>query len=135
MVLIDPGLDAWGFQVRQPDGDSHEAQDLLTKEQVDALTVDDLFREYAIDRIDLLKLDIEGSEAEVFASSSGWIDRVDAICLELHDRFRPGSTRAFFTAVCDLAIEVWQGENVLVVRDEKQLNAPKPDTTSRPGRP
>ena len=33
------------------------------------------------DRIDLLKLDIEGSEAEVFASSSGWIDRVDAICL------------------------------------------------------
>ena len=133
--LTDPGLDAWGFRVRQPEGESHEAQDLLTTEQVDALTGEDVFREYSIDRIDLLKLDIEGSEVEVFASPSGWIKGVDAICLELHDRFRPGCSRAFFAAVGGLAIEVWHSESVLVVRDEKQLKAPKSGTASRSGRP
>jgi FkbM family methyltransferase len=127
VVVTDPGSGAWGFQVRQPDDENRNApRELLAKEQVDALTVDDLVREYSIDRIDLLKLDIEGSELEVLANSSGWIDRVDAICLELHDRFRPGCSRAFFTAVRDLPIEVRHGDSVLVVRDEKQLIAPGP---------
>ncbi len=126
LVVTDPGSGAWGFQTSQPDGELDEAQKLLKKEQVDALTLEDVIREYSIDRIDLLKLDIEGSEVEVFASSSGWIDRVDAICVELHDRFRPGCSRAFFAAVCDLPVEVRHGLSTLVVRDEKQLNAPKP---------
>jgi FkbM family methyltransferase len=46
-------------------------------------------------RVGLLKLDIEGSEIEVLDSSRSWIDRVDALIVELHDRILPGCTAAY----------------------------------------
>lgn len=36
------------------------------------------------ERIDLLKLDVEGAEAGLFAGDLGWLDRVDSIVAELH---------------------------------------------------
>ena len=91
---------------------------------VRAVTVWDIMREYALDRIDLLKLDVEGSEKEIFAVSDEWIGSVDAICLELHDRFKAGCSRNFFSAVREFPIEVWRGEDVLVARDRSQLTQP-----------
>jgi FkbM family methyltransferase len=39
-----------------------------------------------IETVDLLKIDIEGSEAEVFCgNSASWLSRVRNICIELHD--------------------------------------------------
>jgi FkbM family methyltransferase len=39
-----------------------------------------------IDAVDLLKIDIEGSEADVFcAGSTAWLSRIRNICIELHD--------------------------------------------------
>ena len=35
-------------------------------------------------RVDLVKMDIEGGEALLFARNTGWLDRVDAIVTELH---------------------------------------------------
>ena len=51
-----------------------------------------------VDRIDLLKLDIEGGEVDVLGRSEPWIGQVDAVIAELHDRFRPGCTQAFVSA-------------------------------------
>ncbi len=134
VTLVDPGLEAWGFQVRQSDDESSKASSIKGDELIEALTVGEVLRDYSLDRIDLLKIDIEGSEVEVFASSSGWIERVDAICLELHDRFRPGCSRAVLGAVSDLPIESWHRESLLVVRDAKQLSASESSNTTHPGR-
>jgi FkbM family methyltransferase len=35
-------------------------------------------------RIDLLKVDIEGAEEELFSGDLAWLDRVDAVLIELH---------------------------------------------------
>jgi hypothetical protein len=94
-----------------------------------AITVADVLREYRLERIDLLKVDIEGSEKEVFVSSDPWIGYVDAICLELHDRFKAGCSRAFFKAVDDFPIELRRGEDVLVLRERSPLT-PLTDATS-----
>jgi FkbM family methyltransferase len=64
---------------------------------VDAITVSDLIEDGA--RIGLLKMDIEGAEVEVLSSSSKWMDRIDALAIELHDRFRPGCTAALNSAI------------------------------------
>jgi hypothetical protein len=77
--------------------------------------------DYEVDRVNLLKLDIEGSEKEVFSNARPWIDRVDAISIELHDRFKPGCTRAFFGAVTDFPIELRRGEKILVIRDNSPM--------------
>lgn len=82
------------------------------------MTVEDIMERFNLDRIDLLKVDIEGAEKEVFSDSDAvkWIDAVDAIEVELHDRFRPGCSRAFFSRVGDFKIEHSRGMNTFVAR-------------------
>ena len=61
--------------------------------RVRAITMGTLMREMKIDFIDLLKMDIEGAEKEVFESCD-WIERVGTLAIELHDRVKPGCTDA-----------------------------------------
>jgi FkbM family methyltransferase len=118
LVLTDPGRDYWGLMVEESDNcNSPTKANPLVSATVDAITVSDLINNYGVDRVNLLKLDIEGSEKEVLSNARSWIDRVDAISIELHDRFKPGCTRAFFGAVADFPIELRRGEKILVVRD------------------
>jgi FkbM family methyltransferase len=65
--------------------------------RVRAVTVRSLMRETGIPYIDLLKVDIEGAEKEVFESCD-WIERVRVIAIELHDRITPGCRAAAQTA-------------------------------------
>jgi len=54
------------------------------------------------ERISILKMDVEGAEAVVFAGSvSSWIDRVDAIAIELHEGTVFGLATPLFVAACD----------------------------------
>ncbi|HTT51411.1 MAG TPA: FkbM family methyltransferase [Streptosporangiaceae bacterium] len=112
VALADPGYGPWGLRLTGPSG---------AGTQVPAITMDDVLRDYDLGTIDLLKVDIEGSEKELFAAADSWIGRVDAICLELHDRFKPGCSQAFYRAVADFGTEVRLGEDVLVLREESRL--------------
>jgi len=52
-------------------------------------------------RIDILKLDIEGSEKALFSDPSchEWLANTRLIYAELHDWMEPGSSRAFYRAI------------------------------------
>ena len=61
---------------------------------IEVMTIDKLFEEYNIDHVDLLKVDIEGSEFALF-ESEGFkkvVDKIDKIVLEAHPFFVPGIT-------------------------------------------
>jgi FkbM family methyltransferase len=119
--LRDPGDGAWSFRLAESDqfirGNGSEGTDRATM-SVTAVTLTDVMRDHGLEKIDLLKLDIEGCEKEIFENSDPWIENVQAICLELHDRFKAGCSRAFYKAVDDFPIELRRGEDVLVTRDE-----------------
>jgi FkbM family methyltransferase len=118
LMLTDPGTGLWGLQVKEAvsqDGAASGAAGELA-DSVRAITIGDIIREHSLDRIDLLKVDIEGAEKELFSEPGPWLDQVDAICIELHDWFKVGCTRTFFAAVADFDVEAWRGENVLVAR-------------------
>ena len=72
----------WAVTVREARDD--EAPSVMA---VDLATI---LRDSGAERISILKVDIEGSEAEVFSRhTDGWIDRVDNLVVELHgDRCR-----------------------------------------------
>jgi FkbM family methyltransferase len=122
VVVVDPGVGRWGFRTERPDGPCPE--DSLT---VRALTMDRLMADHGIDRIGLLKVDIEGAEREVFSGASSWIGRVDAIAIELHDRVQPGCSRAVYAATSSFLHEEHRGENVFMTRTK-----PSPRATPRP---
>jgi FkbM family methyltransferase len=66
----------WGFRM----SDSEDADG-----GIDVITMEALLADAGFDRIGVLKCDIEGAEAEVFADCASWIDRVDAMSVECHN--------------------------------------------------
>ena len=54
---------------------------------VRAVTIETICREHGLATLDLLKMDIEGGELEVFANPE-FMPRVGAVVIELHDRYR-----------------------------------------------
>jgi FkbM family methyltransferase len=66
----------WGFRM----SDAEDADG-----GIDVITMDALLADAGFDRVGVLKCDIEGAEAEVFADCASWIDRVDAMSVECHN--------------------------------------------------
>ncbi len=66
---------------------------------VRAVSISTLMAEQGIDHVDLLKLDIEGSEFELFDGELSWLSRVSTLAIELHERTRPGSSRRVVRAL------------------------------------
>ena len=77
------------------------------------LTVDAILRDAGQNRVDLLKIDIEGAEREVMSSSANWIDRVGVLMIELHDDIKPGCSEAFRSATRHFSPEVVKGETIM----------------------
>ena len=55
--------------------------------QVPVITMQQLFAETGLDQIDVLKVDIEGAERELFSDCSSWIHAVGTILVECHFDF------------------------------------------------
>jgi FkbM family methyltransferase len=103
----------WGFQTTPRDGGAGSSFG-----SVECVTAGEVIEKYGLDRVSLFKIDIEGAEYELFSDpgSSEWLTSVDAIAIELHDRFRPGCARAFYSRVGELTIEKTMGANTFVAR-------------------
>jgi hypothetical protein len=65
---------------------------------VDAYDIPALMQKVGWDRIDLLKMDIEGAETSVLQSAGQWLGSVGCLAVELHDE---AAAVAFRTAVGD----------------------------------
>lgn len=109
--LFDPGLGNHGFQI----SDSGPANGPASK-SVKATTVEAILRDQKWLTVDLLKLDIEGSEKEVFDSSGKWIARVQAIMVELHEEMKPGCNASFRRVSSQFQDGGRCGESLMVFR-------------------
>jgi FkbM family methyltransferase len=67
--------------------DGYAMVDVASGADTDVVTMADVLTELGSDRIDLLKCDIEGAEAELFESSSEWISKVRILAVECHGAF------------------------------------------------
>lgn len=94
LQITNPNALSWGFRMGEcssPD---------LGSNLVEAYTVSDLLNISGQSRISLLKIDIEGAELNLFVNGpQRWLNQVDAILIELHERFRPGCRSALENAV------------------------------------
>lgn len=99
-------------------GDSKYALRLRADEAgpVSTVTIPSVMERMGWDRIDLLKMDIEGGELEVFAEGArDWISRVGTLVIELHENVAPGCTTRLFEALYGRTFTLkWKGEDLLV---------------------
>ena len=79
---------AWTFSI--------ERKDKPVLGNVEAFTIPQLLKMAPDGHIDMLKLDIEGSERELFSKNTDWLDHVSVMAIELHDRYEPSCARTVY---------------------------------------
>ena len=103
--INDSNVDTWAFQVVEDDEGGG----------IPAIGVHDVIAEFDMPRIDVLKIDIEGSEIEVLSSHALWLDSTRNLIIELHDRFRDGCTDALDDSMKNYGcIRSKSGESVVI---------------------
>lgn len=67
---------------------------------VSAISLNSLLEKYSINYVDVLKLDIETSEKQLFSENyEEWLPKVKTIIIELHDWMQHGCSKPFFIAI------------------------------------
>lgn len=82
LKITNPDANSWSFIVEE------------AAEGIKAVSIASLLSQFDWPRIDVLKIDIEGSEVEVLNHSDAWMDKVGSLVVETHERFMPGSLAA-----------------------------------------
>jgi FkbM family methyltransferase len=85
-----------------------------------AMSINTLMKKYDIKQIDILKLDIEGSEKELFTNNYDyWLSHTKCILVELHDWLKPNCSKAVFGALSKLNFKasIFNGMLMLVNTD------------------
>jgi len=90
------------------------------------ITISELMLRFELDRIDILKLDIETAERELFSSAyAEWLPKVKVIIIELHDFISKGTAKPFFKAINE-TFENYSffqlGENTIIVNEDMALS-------------
>ena len=116
--VFDSGSGEYGYQVKEESTEE--------KSVIQSVTINDIIEKYQLQKIDLLKIDIEGSEKELFSDNySTWLHKVGCIVIEVHDWFRPGCAAAFFRAISgrDYTLS-FKGENITILFENTGQHAP-----------
>lgn len=111
--IIDRGTGKWGFMVKEVSAEDEY--------DVKAITIKSILDQSSFDRIGLLKIDIEGSEQELFSSDTEeWLPKVDVLYIELHDRIKKDCSRVFYAAINEYGQwkEFKRGEKAVLIRKD-----------------
>jgi len=83
-------LGNWGMVVEENLGEG----------RIPFVTISSLLQKYKVDQVDILKLDIETSEKQVFAGQTNvWLPKVRVMIIELHDWLETGCASVFFKTI------------------------------------
>lgn len=84
--IKDTTKKSWSFETSEKQG--------LNSEAVQGISILTLIEKYKLNQIDILKIDIEGAEAELFNDKSKkWLDWVNCLMIETHDKKIPGVSK------------------------------------------
>lgn len=106
------------LKISNPDKQKHsfKVEESSDCEAFKAVTIDELMKKHHAPYIDILKIDIEGAEKELFSDYPDWISKIGMIVIELHDKHKVGCNRAFYTATDPFVKEEFRkGENVFLI--------------------
>lgn len=109
LKVVSTNQGEWGFITQETSPDDYDVR---------TITIDDILRQAGSHEIDILKLDIEGAEKELFSENfESWLGKVNVLIIELHDRLKEGCSSAFYSAIRKYNFEQTQrGENVILFK-------------------
>lgn len=113
--VVDKGFGNWGFVTQNQDVNDNST----IIDSVITITIDQILLDYNLNHIDLLKIDIEGGEKQLFECNyENWLPKTKCIIIELHDGITTGSSRSFFKAISRYDFSYFnRGENLLFINN------------------
>lgn len=112
LKVFDPGRGDNSYRVEETSQDDPTA--------FTAVGIADIMREQNWPVIDILKLDVEGAEKELFTTGYGaWLPRTRVLIVETHDRYIKGTSKAVFAAVSKYNFSCrLQGHNLVFYNED-----------------
>jgi FkbM family methyltransferase len=120
ICLVDTGFGEWSYMTQAQNSVEKKFGEI--RHEVQGMTVDTIMNEQGIGHIDILKIDIEGAEREVFGDPSSWISKVDVLLVELHRCMKSGCERSFYNGTNGFDDEWVDGETVCLTRNKGCLS-------------
>lgn len=111
LEIRNPKAAKWAIQVKEAGEDDSQNKIL-------AITINDIFTLAACTQIDILKLDIEGAEKELFEKNcEDWLSNVKVIVIELHSWIE-GNEECFNNAIKRFGFrkEFCSGEKIIAIK-------------------
>ena len=113
LVIKNQNVNKESFEIGQKEEDREQ-------EIIQSITVNDLIQQFDLPGIDILKIDIEGAEKEVFSNNMEWLQKVGLIFIEYHDRKKTGCRDSVVKAVAPYVKTVFQkGETDIMVMEQR----------------
>lgn len=105
--IKNPEMHAAEFMVEKSDD---------TNSSLKGISIDEIIKLNSWQQADIVKLDIEGAEKEVFSlGKNDWLNKTKLLIIELHDRYKKGCTKAFFEAINKYDYEAYfHHENIFI---------------------
>lgn len=115
------------LEIANPEGFSAglSMKSAATSQKIQGYSVASVMQHFGLTHIDILKMDIEGAEKEVFAhGDTEWLKKVSVLVIELHDMYKDGTAAAFFQVLHNRFEKMYvQGENLVFFLKQPLFNA------------
>ncbi|MFD2515652.1 FkbM family methyltransferase [Pontibacter locisalis] len=112
IVIKDNGWGNAGFTVQETRSSEVDS--------IETISINDIIKDYNLKQIDILKLDIEGSEEQIFLETyDQWQSKVDLIFVEIHENLKPGLINKIIKITSDNFYVSTSGEFHIFRRKEK----------------
>jgi len=128
IIPIQAGLWSSDTTLRVSNADSGKESFRVVEDPQGAIaarSLGSLVAEYSLPRIDILKMDIEGAEFEIFSSNyAEWLPLVQCLIVESADSDRPGTMQRIYRAIDELSLDFnffISGENLVGIRTDSPL--------------
>ena len=117
LEIMDVGTGEWGFMVAEAQSSG------VRTGQIDTITMNEILTDLHLSHIDILKIDIEGAEKELFSANfDSWLPKVRCIIMEIHDNLKEGTSKTVFKALnqYNFSFTLEKGSLVFINEDFKE---------------
>jgi FkbM family methyltransferase len=98
LTIVEGAASARSGEARFADsnwsGGGHLVENGASSRAVRCVTVDEILSTFGLEAIDILKVNIEGAEKEMFSRAPAWLSKVGCIMIELHNGYSADDFRA-----------------------------------------
>lgn len=114
VVVQDEGYGKWGYITKRMEGSTENQTNT-----VQTIAIHDIMTQYDFDTLDIVKIDIEGFEKELFEKNTElWLPQTRCLIIELHDRMKDGCAQSVFRAISQYDFTFFhKRENLFFIKD------------------